>query len=340
MHLELSRQNHLQNPVIILDGLTGSGKTLLMNVLAELNGAQAPRFDYQFEQIIIVTALGKMEVETAKCLLTLAVDQSVYDYEIAREVNLRPFDLSCVLGRNRTFKVIKRLLSSDSAPVKERIAGANLIPIFVTHQCSIGLRVLENVFGDRLRHIDLMRHPISLVEHWTSYYENHGISPFDFTIGYKQRDSDRPWFEYLWGIKDPSLTLFHDRAVASIVALMKQSLTTQESDTNKKIYFEKFVREPHIIRTEIESFVGEPFHDRVDVVLRKEGVPRKNPDIGVNRSIYRRYAYDHNKAKQLGQPRYMNAEYRKVCFEKIQDLALRRTFRELCDEYEDLAGIE
>ena len=97
-----SRQASFPGQIVLLDGLTGTGKTMLMRLIDSYKNVSPPRFDYQLEQICIGISENRIEISAGIQLLQLLIDQRQYDAKLSREVNFRPDDLSSI------FKVYKR----------------------------------------------------------------------------------------------------------------------------------------------------------------------------------------------------------------------------------------
>ena len=93
--------------IVLLDGISGTGKTLL-NGLADLYKKNyLPRFNYALEQLCISNYLGFSERNITKIMLKLQIDQLRYDQEIGREINLRPKDLSSVYRLLKAFDSVR-----------------------------------------------------------------------------------------------------------------------------------------------------------------------------------------------------------------------------------------
>ena len=111
MNVDFKRDQFLTDKLLVLDGLTGTGKTMISNVLESFEKVEVGRFIYDVEHIAISHELGALRTDAARALLGLLIDWKLYDNMISREVNFRPSDLSCVLKNGRALKHIKRLFS-------------------------------------------------------------------------------------------------------------------------------------------------------------------------------------------------------------------------------------
>ena len=85
--------------LLLIDGISGSGKTLITRLIDGYSANTSPSFNYSLEHLSILHHLRKIDTATAQLLIKLNLDQRRYDHSISREINLRPSDLSSVLKR-------------------------------------------------------------------------------------------------------------------------------------------------------------------------------------------------------------------------------------------------
>jgi len=287
------RRLKLCKEIVILDGLTGTGKTMFTPLLSSLNRMQNARFEYMFEYLAISAKMSKISVDASTSLLNLLADVKYYDGEISREVNFRPRDLSSVFNSSKSLKYLKQLWLNDGLEVEHRINNEKPILLLATHQLIGCFKELKNAFRKRLRMIEMVRHPLYLLDHWESYIMMHGNNPRDFTIWLENENDSIPWFakdfENLY-LQSNS----YDRAAYSIEFLMKDVLRlARESSIEDKIKFipfEKFVLYKKNYIKELEGFLKTTSSSKTNKVLRKQKVPRATINDGPQKNIYKRYA--------------------------------------------------
>ena len=144
----LIRNKTLAKDVIILDGLTGTGKTMFSPLVASLKNVQNPRFEYMLEYLLISAQLGKLEKDASSALLNLLADVKFYDGLISREVNFRPSDLSSVFANKKFVKYFLQLFSRDGDAVETVIKKDPPKLFFITHQILSCLEKLKEVFPE------------------------------------------------------------------------------------------------------------------------------------------------------------------------------------------------
>lgn len=279
--------------VIILDGLTGTGKTMMSPMLSSFARVQNARFEYMFEYLCIAARSGKLAPDAATSLLNLLADVKCYDGMISREVNLRPSDLSSVFNSSSALKYLRQLFMPDGEQVARRIEAENPSLFLVTHQLLGCMQPAMDAFGGRLRIVQMVRHPLYLLNHWDSYIAMHGTNPRDFTIWLKHEGRSVPWFAKGWEREYLEMPQF-DRVVYSIVALMRPVFEVHARADLRGVVsflpFERFVLTPGPFLRELEHALGTKATPSTARVLRSQKVPRESINAGPQKSIYKRYA--------------------------------------------------
>jgi len=95
-------------------------------------------------------------------------------------------------------KYVKRLFYEDGKVVLDRIQKEKPILHIISHQPLGTMDLAFRAFGNRLRVIEMVRHPLFLLEHWYSYIDRHGTDRRDFTIWINYKRKALPWFAVGW----------------------------------------------------------------------------------------------------------------------------------------------
>lgn len=333
-----SRDVSITDRVLVLDGLTGTGKTMFGPILGCLKGVQPGRFEYMVEYLSIVAKSGELQFDTAIALIKTLIDVRTYDNSISREVNFRPNDLSFVLKQGNRTSILLQLLQSDGVSAVRRLQSNPKVPLFITHQLFGCMDLLSGAYGSGLAIIETVRHPYYLFDHWFSYLPFHGTSPHDFTLLLDVEGSELPWFAS--GFTDEYLNANNeDRVGLTIAHLMEQILrSTTNSDTSKHVLlipFEQFVLNPHSFTSKIELHTGQTFSNRIKRVLMKQHVPRKTVLGGPNLSIYRRYGFRSDFSHMNDATSYRVLESR--ILPKLSNSVMQK-FKGVVDAYETQFG--
>lgn len=292
MSMDFIRNINLCDQIVILDGLTGTGKTMFSPLISSFDRVQNARFEYMLEYLFITTKHGSLSPDASFTMLNLLADIKTYDGVISREVNFRPKDLSSVLNSSKAGKYFRQLFLADGEAAGARIQKERPIPFFVTHQILSCIESALDAFGERLKVIEMVRHPLYLIDHWDSYIMMHGNNPRDFTMWIDHEGTAVPWFAEGWESKYVSSSSF-DKSIYSIEYLMgsvfKHAESQRLNNTIMYIPFEKFVLEPSNFISDLEIFLNTNSSKQTKGVLKAQRVPRASINAGPSKSIYKRY---------------------------------------------------
>jgi len=334
-----SRNVSITDQVLILDGLTGTGKTMFGPILGCLNGVQPGRFEYMMEYLSIVAESGHLEPEAAKSLIRTLVDVKTYDNSISREVNFRPKDLSSVLKHGDRVKSLIQLMQQDGTTAIKKLTNNPKVPFFITHQLHGCLDLLSKTYGDGLSVIEMVRHPFYLFDHWLSYLPYHGTSPHDFTLLLNIEGSEFPWFTNTFS--EEYINAKNEDRVALTITHLLQPILLEQSDARVSqrtlvLPFEQFVLNPQSFISKIEQHTGRTFSKRINKVLAKQHVPRESVLAGPNLSIYRRYGFDPKSSLVSDGESYLALENR--ILPMLTD-PVKKRFKDVADAYEARFGL-
>jgi len=287
-----TRPLHLSEQVVILDGLTGTGKTMFSPLLSSLERMQNARFEYMLEYLCIAASSGKLTSDAAHSLLNLLADNKCYDGMISREVNFRPGDLSSVFNSSKPLKYVRQLFMPDGEVAAKRLQQERPILLFVTHQLLTCMETAIDAFGARLRVIQMVRHPLYLLDHWDSYLGLFGTSPRDLTVWLDHEGKSLPWFAKGWEDRYATASQF-DNVIHSISALMNPVFDRAGREDSRGtiafVPFERFVLSPAPFLADIERLLGTSATPATAKVMRSQKLPRLSINDGPQKSIYKRY---------------------------------------------------
>jgi len=140
------RKNKLCKQVVFIDGMWGTGKSILSPVVGSFNRVEKQMLNHNFEYISALENYGKIQNSEAKSLIQLMSDVSIFNSMISREVNLRPFDDSGLLNNSNAFKYLKRLFKvGDSTTVDEIINDKPILHI-MSHNIFQNSKILFDTF--------------------------------------------------------------------------------------------------------------------------------------------------------------------------------------------------
>ena len=161
--VKLYRQNFYTQPVVLIDGITRTGKTMLSPILTSLENVELHRIETNFDRIPRLYKLKKITRDAAVACLRLEMETKLYESMISRSINFRKSDNSGVFNQIKPFKYLKRLFAPEGDVVVEKILKEKPIFQVQTHDI-LGINsIYFDAFGKSLRIIEMLRHPIDSI---------------------------------------------------------------------------------------------------------------------------------------------------------------------------------
>lgn len=277
------------NDVIFIDGLWGSGKSIVFPVISGMTGVEKVRIENSYEHLCVMNSLRKIESDVIDTLLLTTADRQQYDNLIGREVNLRWSDYTGLFKNSNSFRYIIRAFSKDGDYAMDKINNQNLALTIMSHIILNVSEPLFRAFGARLKIIETVRHPVFMVNHWYSYLSRFS-SPREFTISIDYKGQKVPWFASSWADEYIEQSEF-DRALLSITRVYKKLFSTIDNLLSQNqplliIPFESFVLDPNPKLVELENFLNRSHSPKVKKILAREKIPRKLISSGLGFSSY------------------------------------------------------
>jgi hypothetical protein len=288
------RKNKLCNQIVFVDGMWGTGKSILTPVLGSLKKVEKQMLNHNFEYLCTLENFNKVANSEAKSLIQLMADISLFNSMISREVNLRLFDDSGLLNNPNGFRYLKRLFKTGDDKVVEEIKNDKPILQIMTHNILQSSKLLFDTFDSLVKMIVMVRHPVYMVEHWFNYIDRVGVDLREFTLTTGD-NGEIPWFAS--GIENYSSMKPMDKVIYGIKALMDmQDKLILEMDKSRKkqiliIPFESFVLEPYKWIKESSQLLQTEETRTTYKVLKKQKCPRKKIHAGKG---HRSYGFDKN----------------------------------------------
>ena len=279
--------------LIMIDGISGSGKTMITALMDAFSNCSIPSFNYNLEYIAILKNQELISDNVAETFSKLIIDQLIYDSSIGREVNLRLRDLSSYLKSSKKWPVLYNMLKEDSnKTINNELNRINFQTVIV-HQ----LHKSSNIFVVKNRNffrVVCTRHPLYLQSHWESYLALQCKTPRDFTLWKNNNSKPIPWFINRFE------TLYSDLDEINQAAICISEITLDFFDflaskpSNTLVFdFEKFTQEPSLYINSLINLVPNlKFNDkRMNRIMRHQKIPRSHISSGPNKKIYQRYGF-------------------------------------------------
>ena len=333
---EIVRPPHLAEKIVFVDGIPGCGKTMMAPIVGGLARVELVQYSYQVEYICSLQFLGKIDDAAAAALIRMFTDLQLYNSMMSRETNFRVSDLSGVRLNPRSWKYLLRLFLPGDAVVLDRIHQERPILNLVTH-CLLPISLpIFAALNDRVRIIEVERHPLYMLKQQFKYMPRYGTDVRDFNIWFNHEGQTLPWFANGWEKK-----FFESCPMNQAIYLMDEmhrlmenvlsKLTEQQKTQVLFIPFERFVTDPWPFMERLESFLDTKVTNTTRRVMKQQKVPRKMYSEGIDLRIYKKYGWEPPKegadeAEEFERRRQFAAEHATV---EAMDVLDR-----LCNDYE------
>jgi len=341
MTIKFERDKTFPGKIILLDGVSGTGKTMIHRILDSYICNHPPKFSYAIEQICTSYYCNKIEKDAAISLLKLQSDQMKYDMQIGREINLRKNDLSSILKSVKKFSYLKKLIMNDGEFAVAEIQNHPKNIVLITHQLLGATQLFNETFSDEYINLHAVRHPTYLFSHWITYVPLLGSSARDLTIWKNEGGAILPWFftnhklhRNYESLKDGDKTLVC--LIELVEAIVDHHLKSKYKQNYLAIEFEKFVLDPVKVINKIDKIIGSNQKTSMNKILKEERIPRYHINSGKSLPIYKRYgsnSYKSNlnhKEDYLAKFDFIKSQTSKLYFDK---------FKNSVTKYEELFGL-
>ena len=296
-----------KNDVIVIDGLWGTGKSLLGPIISSMDRVEKHKSNYIYEHFCQLDYLGKIDRNSSTEMLKYLSDIDQYDNLIGREINLRMTDDSGFLKNPGSMKYVKRLFGGQGDSYIDKINNNNIALNLMTHMLLLVSDPFFEAFQDRLRFIEVVRHPLNVFSHWHSIFEGFEKSRMA-TLSFDIDGNKIPWFvdSQEWREQYISSNSYEKTTYALIKLFLrlfeKLDSIDQQKDGKKMlvISFEDLVFETERSMVILSNFLGRPHSKSLNKTLRKQKIPRK---VSFKGNGYSNYGFD-SKSTQTDKQKY------------------------------------
>ena len=287
--MKLEKRNTFLNDVIFVDGLWGTGKSLLGPIVSGMAGVERVKIESIYEYISWLFHLGEISEEGALWMLRTYADCSQYHNTISREVNLRWRDDTGLGNATDKLKIIRRLFGGEGDAKVEEINRKNLAFCTMSHMLMLAPELLTPAYGRRVKIIEMVRHPLYMVSHFSSYLKRFE-SPREFTMAFYHEDVKVPWFakgweaDYVHANATERAVLCITRLYSWLAANLEKSHATGLAVLD--LSFEDAVFDTNKTLSRLEQFLGRSHHPSIASILRKQMLPRESIAKGKGHANY------------------------------------------------------
>ena len=239
-------ESHLPQ-VILLDGLWGSGKSLLAPLVSSMAGVGPFRIESRLEAIIHMFSSRRIDDDAFRFLFGNGVLEAAYNSSIGREINLRLRDDSSYFKTLGVREILTRLNSRGTTDDSPSSVRQNQPYFQLTHLLTQSVESAAKVLPGLLNVINIQRNPAFLFAHWENYLRRWEMKR-ELTLAVDFRGFKVPFFAEHWAEEWCSMTL-PDRsalAIARCAAAERKALSRAGFSEYRSVtvYFGALLRSP------------------------------------------------------------------------------------------------
>ena len=274
-----AKLNLCAKKIILITGMTRSGKSLLSPIISSLKNSEQFFFNTIVENVLQMHYMKKINFNVADHLIKKAINECIYDKILGRNLNTKKDDFTSInLYKNKKI-YMKRISLPKSKNLENSIElEKNTFPILF-HSGFLNLPLIENSLN-KPGIINISRHPVDLISSWLKkkYGKINSSSTIITACTYDYNNFQLPF--WCLGIEKEIIKekTNEDRILKMIFNLNSKFKKNYLKSENKKninlIKMDLFVTHPHKILKNICN----QFKLRKDIfseqVLREQRCPR------------------------------------------------------------------
>ena len=272
--MKTKRFGQFNHDIIIIDGVYGSGKSLISNIIGSLSGVEKQQYDIVVEQLCILNWLNKIDKEACEQILLYRTDQLQYESLIGREINLKISEVTSIFNNPKALEYLKRIFLKNNNG-ENNINKDLALQLFTHNMISISSPLIS-ALEDRLKFIEIVRHPLYLIQHFSNamkrlYLETN--SQFEYCLDVN--GSKIPWFAKEYSKEFLSANDV-EKSIISIINLYSEIEKISKSNNSFLVLsFESFITSPMSNVKKLCDFLGRDEPLNIEKILRKQNIPRK-----------------------------------------------------------------
>ena len=278
-----SKRQVLAKNIVLIDGFSSSGKSLIGPILGYLKRCEQWQLNNWFDYISTLHYLKKISQSSVTAFTKIRADELIYNLFLGRNVNFRTTDHSSPYFDGLQKKYLKRLKEKEGKYAINKIIRSEPILPLAVHYLYGNSKILLKAFENRLKlYIVCLRDPFVLIQKWHDGNWPKKIEKdprfFEFCLNYK--DTIIPWYAKKYAVKYRKANGI-EKSILTVYHLYKGvfSMYEKKSDKEKKklliIFFEDFIQFPNLYIDKICKTLKTEREKNFKKIMKKNFLPRK-----------------------------------------------------------------
>ena len=279
-----SRNNNFLEKIIIIDGISGTGKGVIDDFLSTFDKIEILSVSGELENLTILRDYNKIDKDGYETFIKIHLDYLLYETMMGRNVNTRLFDQSGIFKSQKIIRYLLRLFIKGDKEMPEIIEKTKPVLRLMTHSIMGISEPLFRALNTKLYFIDVVRNPLAILK--ANYKLNKGYESINgikrqFKIYCITDGKEIPY----WAMSFKEEYLNMNVMEKTIYELKYKSEKSNKFKINHKdlydkycltVPFENFVEEPIEYMKKIANLIKEKNSSNYKKLIKKYKIPRKN----------------------------------------------------------------
>ncbi len=284
--MRMIRPQSLAENIVVVDGSSGSGKSLLAPILSSLARGELWKINDVYERLCVMDHCNLIDRDAAISMVRTAADTDLYDAMIGRNTNFRASDESSAQANCLMDRYQQRLGIKEGDAIVAKIRHTKPLLFLLTHYILGESELLFKAFGKSLVLLIVsVRHPVWLIQNWhdAKWHDRHGLDPRDFQPCIDVDGQVAPWMMY--GKENEFVDASPlEKSILAVSAILDRGTRFYEqlaiNDKEKIVFvpFEDFARNPRPILQDLTTRMKTTKTSLTTQLLEKMNIPREFPE--------------------------------------------------------------
>jgi len=266
-------RSEIINDIVIIDGLTRSGKFYLGKLIAGIKGLEYFINNSEAERIIAINKTGTLADVDASSLLSIAINEAIYHMAIGRNLNMRFDDGSSILNSfEKEIYINRQNKGASGVDGLKTVTNYKRSSVFIFHQSLRSMSMIKRAMP-KSKIVNIRRHPVDIAYSWIKrgWGRRYGNDNLTFEPTYHHKREVVPYFAVNWA-EEYLASNEHDRVVKSIVHMTEEESSVIESKQYDIccIYYDNLIEQPNKEMSKICSFLNRHPHDSMSEIIASE----------------------------------------------------------------------
>lgn len=277
--ITLGTRKRLVEKLLLVEGMSRSGKFLLSNILNGFNDVEPVQYSGLLEHIPFMQKFGLIDKVAAEELIHHDVDLRAYELLIGRTLNHRATDKSSIFNVAGSARYLKRGDVVDPDKELKRFYERGAYSLFLIHETLPEIGIFFDTFP-KMKMLYITRSPLDLAYEWFTRYDLSAwaTDPTMFAIPAQGKKEMMPW--YVSGRAKEYESLNHaDRVILCMEVLFSTYETAWEAfplrikKNSLLVRYEDILSTPAPVIARIQKFLWKLPHREMKNILEREKLP-------------------------------------------------------------------